>query len=210
MLYNKKKVTEPISWATMFDADKHVGSFVLLDSVREMLGIAQCYLGMNVNTTDTEELKKVVELMLATKKSPNFQGFEGGVGGRAKVLSGGAVAAITYNGDGLRGVEEDPENVAFANPIEGTIIWVDNMAIPAKAPNPEAAYAFINYILDAKVGAACPTGPATPLPTTRPSPSSPPKTCRTKPSTPRTNTWANCSSSMIWATGRASTTRCGP
>lgn len=153
MLYNKKKVTEPISWATMFDADKHAGSFVLLDSVREMLGIAQCYLGMNVNTTDTEELKKVVELMLATKKSPNFQGFEGGVGGRAKVLSGGAVAAVTYNGDGLRGVEEDPENVAFANPVEGTIIWVDNMAIPAKAPNPEAAYAFINYILDAKVGA---------------------------------------------------------
>ncbi len=153
MVYNKKKVLEPVSWATMFDPEKHAGSFVLLDSVREMLGIAQSYLGMNVNTTDTEELKKVVELMIATKKSPNFQGFEGGVGGRSKVLSGGAVAAITYNGDGLRAVEEDPENVAFANPVEGTVIWVDNMAIPSQAPNPEAAYAFINYILDAKVGA---------------------------------------------------------
>jgi spermidine/putrescine transport system substrate-binding protein len=154
MIYNKNKIEGPVpSWSVMFDESKQVGPFVLLDSMREMLGIAQCYLGLDVNTTDTEELKKVAGLMLAAKKSANFQGFDVGVGGRSKVLSGGAVAAITYNGDGLRGVEEDPENVAFANPAEGTVIWVDNMAIPANAPNPEAAYQFINYILDAKVGA---------------------------------------------------------
>lgn len=154
MMYNKKKIpTDQPSWSVMFDPEKQVGSFVMLDSVREMLGITECYLGYSANSVNHDELKHVVETMLTAKKSPHFQGFEGGVGGRAKVLSGSAVAAIVYNGDGLRGVEEDPENIAFANPVEGTIIWVDNMAIPAHAPNPEAAYKFINYILDAKVGA---------------------------------------------------------
>jgi len=153
MFYNKKKITGPVSWSLMFDPAKQVGPFVLLDSVREMLGICESYMGMSVNTVNTDELKKVADVMLQAKNSPNFQGFEGGVGGRAKVLSGGAVAAITYNGDAMRGIQEDPENTAFANPVEGTVIWVDNMAIPANAPNPEAAYKFINYILDAKVGA---------------------------------------------------------
>ena len=32
-------------------------------------------------------------------------------------------------------------------------IWRDNMAIPAKAPHREMAEKFINYILDAKIGA---------------------------------------------------------
>lgn len=154
MLYNKKKITEAVpSWSVMFQEDKQKGPFVLLDSEREMLGIAASYLGLGAASKDKGELKKIVDLMLTAKKSANFQGFEGGIGGRSKVMSGAAVAAVTYNGDGLRAVSEDPENMAFANPAEGTIIWVDNMAIPAKAPNAEAAYKFINYILDAKVGA---------------------------------------------------------
>ncbi len=38
-------------------------------------------------------------------------------------------------------------------PVEGTLLAVDNMLISAKAPNPDGAHAFIDYILDAKVGA---------------------------------------------------------
>ncbi len=33
------------------------------------------------------------------------------------------------------------------------MIWVDNLAIPAKAPHRDAAEKFINFILDAQVGA---------------------------------------------------------
>jgi spermidine/putrescine transport system substrate-binding protein len=38
-------------------------------------------------------------------------------------------------------------------PKEGTEIWVDTMAIPAHAPNPQLALQFINFILNANVGA---------------------------------------------------------
>ncbi|MGE4292315.1 MAG: spermidine/putrescine ABC transporter substrate-binding protein [Desulfovibrio sp.] len=154
MLFDKNIIKdEQPSWGVMFDAQKRVGPFVLIDSVREMLGCAQSYMGMDVNTTDKTELKKLVDLMLETKGSEYFQGFDVGTGGRSKVVAHTAVAAIVYNGDALRAVKENP-GIGFANPKEGTIAWVDNMAVCKGAPNPEAAYKFINYVLDAETGAA--------------------------------------------------------
>jgi spermidine/putrescine transport system substrate-binding protein len=153
MMYKKGKVPgDPPSWSVMFDEKKQVGPFVLIDSVREMLGSALVYMGKDVNTTDPADLKALANLMLKVKKSKYFQGFEVGTGARSKVVAGTAVAAIVYNGDGLRAVAEDATS-GFANPAEGAVMWVDSMCIPAKAPNPEAALKFINYVMDAKNGA---------------------------------------------------------
>ena len=74
------------------------------------------------------------------------------MGGKNKVVAGTAAAAVVYNGDALRAVADDPR-LAFDVPREGSEIWMDSMAIPAKAPHPEAAHKFINYMLQAKVGA---------------------------------------------------------
>jgi len=153
MMYKKDKVPgDPPSWAVMFDETKQVGPFVLIDSVREMLGSALCYMGKDANTTDQADLKALAEMMLKVKKSPYFQGFEVGTGARSKVVAGAAVAAIVYNGDGLRAVAEDPTS-GFANPAEGAVMWVDSLCIPKKAPNPGAAHQFIDYVLEAKTGA---------------------------------------------------------
>jgi spermidine/putrescine transport system substrate-binding protein len=92
------------------------------------------------------------ERVLAAKRSDLALGFEGGVGGKNKVLSGAAALAIVYNGDAIRGIEEDPQ-VGFAVPREGSIVWVDAMAVPAHAPHPEAAHQFIDYLLRPEVGA---------------------------------------------------------
>jgi putrescine transport system substrate-binding protein len=44
-----------------------------------------------------------------------------------------------------------PQEIAYAIPKEGTLLWFDMMAIPADAPHPDAAHAFINFVLDPKV-----------------------------------------------------------
>ncbi|MCA9981376.1 MAG: extracellular solute-binding protein, partial [Anaerolineales bacterium] len=36
---------------------------------------------------------------------------------------------------------------------EGAVIWMDNMAIPADAPNAYTAEVFMNYLLDPEIGA---------------------------------------------------------
>ena len=35
-------------------------------------------------------------------------------------------------------------------PTEGCMIWADNMMIPVGAPNPTAAYAWMDYVYDPK------------------------------------------------------------
>lgn len=153
LMYAKDKVgSAELSWAMVFDPARQPGKFILMDSMRDMLGIALKYQGKSMNSRNPQEVKAAGELVLRAKRSANFLGFEGGVGGKNRVLAGDAVAAICYNGDAIRGVAEN-DKVAFAVPKEGGIIWVDVMLVTARGPNSEGAHQFINYILEPKVGA---------------------------------------------------------
>ncbi len=140
----------PRSWALLFDGSKQAGSFLLMDSIREMMGSALKYKGYSLNTNDPAQLQEIRDLMADAKK--RSQGFEGGVGGKNKVLGRNVDFAVVYNGDAVRGIADDPETEYFV-PDEGGVIWVDNLAVPAKAPHRDTAEKFINFILDAKVGA---------------------------------------------------------
>jgi spermidine/putrescine transport system substrate-binding protein len=155
MLYNKEVLGQDYvaSTALFFDPAERKGPVVMIDSIREMLGIALRYMGKSVNTLDTNELKALAKMMIETKSSKYFAGFDVGTGGRSKVVAGTAIAALVYNGDALRAVADAPEKFAFANPKEGGVIWADNMAIPAGAPHVDYAHTFINWVLDAKNGA---------------------------------------------------------
>lgn len=144
--------TPPTSWNVLFDPRQQKGAFSFMDSSREMLGIGLRYVGQSVNTTQPAEVKKVIEAMLAAKRSRNFKGFQGGVSATKLLLANQAVAAVVYNQDALRVAEDNPR-YGFTIPKEGSTLFIDNMAIPAKAPNPEAANLFINFMLDAKIGA---------------------------------------------------------
>ena len=44
-----------------------------------------------------------------------------------------------------------PRDIRYVIPREGAIRWIDTIAIPKDAPNPEAAHRFVNYLLTPKV-----------------------------------------------------------
>lgn len=142
--------TVPDSWGVLFDPAQQRGNFVLIDSARDLIGAALKYRGLKLNDTDPRHLRDVRDLLLEAKK--RCVGFDGGVGGRNKVLARLARAAIVYNGDAARGMADDPETT-YVIPREGSILWVDNLAILAKAPHRERAERFLNFCLDARVGA---------------------------------------------------------
>ena len=138
------------SWALLFDSKKQPGAFLLMDALREMIGPALMYLGKSVNSTDPTDLQAARDLLTDAKK--RSQGFESGVGGKNKVRSKDVAAAVVYNGDAERDIEQFPDTYFFV-PKEGSVIWVDNLAIPAKAPHLDAAEKFLNFILDPQIGA---------------------------------------------------------
>lgn len=151
-IYVRKKPGETIdeTWGLLFDPTKAVGPFLLMDDARAMIGGALKYKGYSLNSVDKKQLKEARDILIEAKK--RSVGFDGGVGIKNKVLAKVCRLGVVYNGDAVRGMNEEPETYYFV-PREGTEIWRDNMAIPAKAPNRDMAEKFINYILDAKVGA---------------------------------------------------------
>ncbi len=151
-IFARTNASHPLSfsWGFIFDPKLRPESFVLIDSVRDLLGAALKYRGHSLNSTDPAQLKEARQLILEAK--PKSLSFEGSVAGKNRVLARAARAAMVYSGEGARGMKEDKETVYFI-PEEGSQIWVDNLAITAKAPHRELAERFINFILDAKVGA---------------------------------------------------------
>jgi len=151
-IYIRKAKDEviPETWGLFFDPKLQPGPFLFIDDSRSTIGIALLYKGFPFDNTDKTQLRAARDLLLEAKR--RSRGFEGGVGGKNKVLAKVCKMAIVYNGDAVRGMKEDPETYYFV-PREGSEIWLDNIAIPAKAPHRELAEKFINYILDPKVGA---------------------------------------------------------
>ena len=63
------------------------------------------------------------------------------------VPRGDVVAAIGWSGD-AEAMRVDNPDIEWRMPDEGCILWSDDMIIPVGAPNPPAAYAFMDYVYD--------------------------------------------------------------
>ena len=48
---------------------------------------------------------------------------------------------------------KESARVRVVVPPTGTMLWIDSMVIPRRAQNVELAHAFINHLLDARMGA---------------------------------------------------------
>ena len=145
----KAKTLEP-TWGLIFDAKQQPGPFFLLDSMRDTIGAALKYQGHSFNSVRPAELKAARDLVLAAKK--RAVGFEASVGGKNKVVSKSARAAIVYSGEAARGISEDKETT-YIIPREGSQIWLDSLAILAKAPNRALAEKFLDFCLDPDIAA---------------------------------------------------------
>ena len=155
LIYNQKKFPNlERSWSVILDPQKVVGTFVLMDEMRDMLGVVLKYKGFSSNTTAPEEIREAGRVLKEVKKHPKCLGFKGGVGAVEDVKGGSVDMAVAWNGDAQKKMREDKErNLAFFMPKEGSVIWVDVMAMTPRAPHPELAYKFINYILTPDIGA---------------------------------------------------------
>jgi putrescine transport system substrate-binding protein len=46
---------------------------------------------------------------------------------------------------------EAPVDIGYAIPKQGAMLWFDMLAIPADAPNPDNAHAFLNFLMEPEV-----------------------------------------------------------
>ena len=149
--YRKSKVSRaPDSWSAVWgrQSNRHAGRIGWISEPGSMIGMTLRYLGYSFNSTDRGEIRQAATQLIEYKK--NVKGiFEDN--GQDLLASGEVDLVVEWNGDIAQLINEDPD-IGYVIPKEGGYYWQDCLSIPAGAPHPENAHAFINYLLDAEVG----------------------------------------------------------
>lgn len=127
-----------------------------LDSPTEMLPVALHYLGLPTDTQKKDDLKKAEELFLKLRPSIGYFHSSKYI---SDLANGNICVAVGYSGDIQQAKSRAAEaggkvKVAYDIPKEGAGSFYDMVAIPKDAENVEAAYKFMNYLLEPKVMAA--------------------------------------------------------
>ncbi|MFL6194501.1 MAG: PotD/PotF family extracellular solute-binding protein [Thermoanaerobaculia bacterium] len=146
--YDKRK-GQVDSWAALFDP-AHAGRILMLDDPREAFGAALKLMGRSLNETDPAVLRRAADMLKAQKKlvrTYNSSDF-------ANLLAAGDVdLAQGWNGELAEAVANAPDRLAYVVPKEGGTLWIDNLAIPKGARNLDAAYEFLDYVMEPGVAA---------------------------------------------------------
>jgi spermidine/putrescine-binding protein len=151
IVYDPEKVQIPIKgyfdlWHPMLA--RKVG---IIDSFRVVNGIALKMMGQSYNTNDLELIRLAGEYLMSL--APNIRLIRDNQL-EENILSGEIDVAVMYTSQVTMAKLKNPElEVVF--PIEGIGFGIMSAFIPTKAVNIDAAYAFLDYIMDAKRGATC-------------------------------------------------------
>jgi spermidine/putrescine transport system substrate-binding protein len=141
----------PNSWRYLFDSDQYAGRIALISESADLVRLCGKYMGLSINNIPDEALTQIEQMLIRQK--PRIKKFHGD-DGQDLLASGEVDIVLEYNGDIAQLMAaEGGEKFDFVVPQEGTLITSDCLCIPAGAPNPDDAHAFINYLLDAKAGA---------------------------------------------------------
>jgi len=157
--YNAKKIKAAMpnapldSWRLVFDPavakNFQKCGIAVLDSATEMFSMVLAYLGKNPNSQDPADLTAAGEAMNKFRPYIRYIDTQRMIGDLA---NGEICVAVGYSGDMLQARDRAAENktgqeITYAIPREGSIIWFDSYLIPKDAPHPGNAHAFINFML---------------------------------------------------------------
>lgn len=138
----------PDSWKWLYTSDKYAGRIALLGDGQNVLGSALKLMGKSLNDWSDENIAAAEEMVIKQKK--NIAAFAPD-NGQDLLLSGEVDLVMEWNGDIVQVMGED-DDLSFVVPREGGLLWQDCLAIPKGGPNPDSAYAMIDFILGAEAG----------------------------------------------------------
>jgi spermidine/putrescine transport system substrate-binding protein len=148
--YNNKIVKEqPKTMLDFYHAlPKYVsmGRTNLLDGAEEVVPLALMALGMDPNTTSQSDFSKVKSFLLSIRKGVTTIDSSAYIN---DAIAGKIILSQGWNGDVRRIVQgrKKQGDITAVIPQAASEIWADNWCIPATAPHPVAAHAWINWLL---------------------------------------------------------------
>ena len=128
----------------------------VLDDPTDMVATVLLWLGKDPNSQSEADLALAEEKLLAVR--PYIRTIHSSQ--YIDDLANGEICiAVGYSGDILQARDRAAEagqeaEIEYSIPREGALMWFDTLAIPADAPHPGNAHAFINYLMQPEVAAA--------------------------------------------------------
>ncbi|MEQ1940870.1 spermidine/putrescine ABC transporter substrate-binding protein [Mesorhizobium sp. VNQ89] len=139
--------TAPTSWNDLLKpSDAVKGKTTMLATDRWLLAAGQLADGFSVNETDPAKMEQVKNTLIDAKKTllayddTTFY---------SKLVSGEAVLVQAWDGWCNYGIT-DNKDIKYVIPKEGSDLWVDTMVVMKASENKDAAFQFINFMLDGK------------------------------------------------------------
>lgn len=147
IVVNTDKVKEPVKGYKDVFQEKYKDRIVSLNDSRELVSWALKANGLSVNDVTPETLAKVKPTLAAWIKLVRVFDSDSP---KTALLNGDVDLGIVWSGEAALLYAAD-KKFQYVIPAEGAHMFIDNLAIPADAPNKAAAMAFMNYALRPEV-----------------------------------------------------------
>lgn len=156
-MWNKSVIDKDIvTWNDFIAVSQNEasGNVSVLDSANNITGMYYWANGINWTTEKTEDLD-ACEKFLVDEYASHIKAFDSYPS--TKIAEGAYAMSMAWNGDARQAfvrIEEaggDPEEWQWALGAPATELWMDNYVIPTGAPNPDAAHAWINWLLTPEI-----------------------------------------------------------
>jgi len=145
--------SEPIdSYSTLFNPPKALqGKINMFDSPSEIMSMASLYLGLPFCTEDSKQAQQILNLLKAQK--PFVKTYSSKAGSIRENLIAGELSMSTVWGGSFLRAREKRASLKYIYPKEGVLAWVEGLAIPKDARNPENAKTLIAFLSRPEVSA---------------------------------------------------------
>jgi len=123
---------------------------MVMDSATDVLPSALRWAGRDPNAHVLEDLRAAEQTLMGIRRHIRAIIPAGAI--LDALANGEACVALTYSGDVIQAKARAEEagrgvEIGYVAPRQGAQLWFDMLAIPADAPNKDAAHDFINFLL---------------------------------------------------------------
>jgi spermidine/putrescine transport system substrate-binding protein len=149
--YDKRKTGRKLNSIKDFFDPKFKGRVSFLSEPYDSAGMVMLMDGVDSTNATLDQIMTAIDKIEKAQKAGQIRRFTGN-DYTTDLTKGNLWVAMAYSGD-LTGLQADNPHLEFVYPDEGSMIFTDNMMIPAKAAHPYAAETMMNYVYDPAVAA---------------------------------------------------------
>jgi putative spermidine/putrescine transport system substrate-binding protein len=155
LIYDTDKVKPaPTSWEVMWDP-KYKGKVLAYDNGEHNFSFTALTLGItNPFHLDADQFKAIKTKLIALKQ--NVLSFYTTADEAAQIYKNNDIALIwaNYGQQQVKALKDAGAHVAYVNPKEGALAWLDTWAMTNHVQDKELAEKWVNFLLQKKIGQA--------------------------------------------------------